>query len=372
MHALLVSRGDAKWTPEGHQIHGFSMNERALRRGLEMTFEIVATRTLDEVEAAVIGRPADIAFVMVSFKDHPDEVTALFRRLSEKPDGPKLVFLDYFAPASTPYFGVLPHVDCYFKRQTYRDPSEYLVDYEGGNMLTDYIAKAMGIDLEGWSFSSRPDPVHLHKIVTGWNLGVTPHYRQLLRLTAAMPLSWERRPIAINCRLDLPTEPGAKIEWYHHYRRRWIEALSPLREEFRCTPSARIRRRYYFAEMILSQIGVSPFGWGEVCFRDYEVVAAGALLIKPSMGHLKTNPDIYVDGETYVAASWDGSDIREICRYYLAHPSEAKRIIQNGRQALSDYFEKDGFVRDIRRILDVIYGHWESALSSVERIPILV
>jgi hypothetical protein len=372
MHALIVDRGEARWTPEGHQVHGFRMNERALRKGLGMSFEMASAETLQEVEQAVLRRPADVAFIMVSWREKPEEVTSLFRRLSGRPGRPTLVFLDYFAPASSPFFGVLPHVDCYFKRQMYRDPSLYLEDFDGGNLLTDYLSKVMGIELDGWDFSSVPDPDHLHKLVHGWNLGVTPHYRQLLKLTAAMPLPWERRPFAVNCRMGLATAPGAAIEWYQRYRTRWVEALAPLRGEFRCTGSDRVRLRHYFAEMILSRIGVSPFGWGEVCFRDYEIMAAGALLIKPSMSHLRTSPDIFVEGKTYVAASWDPDDIGDVCRHYLAHPEDAKEIIHNGREALSAYFERDGFVGDIRRVLDVASASRSGVpASSSRRIPIM-
>jgi Glycosyl transferases group 1 len=372
MHALIVSRGEAKWTPEGHQVHGFAMNERALHKSLGMTFEMVATDTLAEVEEAILYRPADVVFVMVSWKEDADEVTHLFQRLFQREGRPKLIFLDYYAPASSPFYGVLPFVDAYFKRQMYSEPSLNLNEYEGGNMFTDYVSKVMGIELNGWNFSSVLDPQYLDKMVHGWNLGVTPHYRRMLKLSAAMPLPWERRPFAINCRMGLPSGPRVTTEWYHLYRERWVEALAPLRNEFRCTGAQRIRLRYYFAEMLLSKIGVSPFGWGEVCYRDYEVISSGALLIKPLMSHLKTNPNIYVDGKTYVAAAWDSSNIADICRYYLAHPEEAKEIIHNGRKALSDYFEKDGFVNDVRRVLNVAGLSPEGAAITHNRIPTLV
>jgi hypothetical protein len=251
----------------------------------------------------------------------------------------------------------------------YQDHSLYFNEYEGGNLFTDYVSKVMGIDLNGWNFASTPDPVHIHKMVHGWNLGVTARSRQLLKLTGPMPLSWERRPFAINCRMGLPNGPRAIDEWYHRYRERWVDALAPLRSEFRCTGSTRIRLRYYFAEMILSRIGVSPFGWGEVCYRDYEVIASGALLVKPSMAHLKTCPNIYVEGKTYVAISWDTHDLAEICRYYLAHPEEANEIVHNGRTALAQYFKDNGLVDDVRRILDVAGMSLDGAPS--RRIPIL-
>ena len=69
-----------------------------------------------------------------------------------------------YVPASSPFFGVLPFVDGYLKRQMYRDRSLYFDDHEGGNLFTDYVSNVMGIDLDGWDFSSTPDPLHIHLI----------------------------------------------------------------------------------------------------------------------------------------------------------------------------------------------------------------
>ena len=353
MHALIISRDQSRWTAEGHQIHGFGMYERELRASLGMTSETIMADSLGEIERLIESRPCDVAFVMVAWKEDAKEVEALFRRLSERSNRPRLVFVDYYAPASSPFFGVMPYVDCYFKRQIYRDTSRYFDEFQGGNMLTDYVSKGMGVDLEGWQFSSRMDPLYLDKLVQGWNLGVTSSYRWMLRVSSAMPLPWRWRPFAINRRLGTGSKPGETEEWYHHYRKRWADVLSTLSDEFQCTGTKRVRLRQYFGEMFLSKIGVSPFGWGEVCFRDYEIVASGALLVKPSMNHLRTNPDIYVDGKTYVATSWDPADLRDVCRHYLAHPEEAEEIVHNARTALSNYYEQGGFVSDVARVLKV-------------------
>jgi len=352
MHALIVCRGDAVGSPEGHQIHGFKMYDQELQRNLGLTHDLIQTETLTQIEEAVSTWSCDLAFIMVSWREKPAEVVELFRRLSQNPARPKLIFLDYFAPASSPYLGVLTYVDCYIKRQMYRDRSMIHNDFEGGNLFTDYLSKVLKIDLDGWHFDSKPDPAHVDKMIHGWNLGVTPRYRKLTMLTRLMPLPWERRPFAVNCRLGLPATPPANAEWYYHYRRYCHEALIPLQANYRCTGSGRIGKWSYLAELIFSRVVFSPFGWGEVCFRDYEAIASGALLVKPSMKHLETSPRIYQEGKTYVSVAWDLSDLEEVTRYYLSHPDEAKAIIQNAQTVLSTYFEQGGFVADVRRVLD--------------------
>ncbi len=366
MHALVVHRGGASLSVEGSQVQGFGMYAADLRRHLGLSVEMVAARTLADIEETVRSRPADLAFLMVGWDESPEVVEATFRRLSAISARPKLIFLDYYAPASSPHFGVLPFVDCYFKRQAYRDLSLYLRDFGGGNIFTDRLGGEIGIDLDGWFFGSKPRPADLSKVVVGWNLGVTRQYRQLLRLGRHMPLPWERRPFALNCRLGLSPGARAKTEWYHRYRELGIRAASPLFKEFRCTGTDRVGLRQYIAEMILSKIAFSPFGWGEVCFRDFEAVAAGALLVKPSMDHIQTSPNLYVEGKTYVPCSWDMSDVPDICRYYLAHPEQAKEIIHNAQEILHHYYEDGGFVDDVGRIMAHVGFQYERSPSPIE------
>jgi spore maturation protein CgeB len=96
---------------------------------------------------------------------------------------------------------------------------------------------------------------------------------------------------------------------------------------------------------------LSPFGWGEVCIRDYEAVACGAMLIKPDMSHVHTNPDIFRANETYVPVKWDFSDLADKVDYYMLRPNEAKRIAQAGRQRLLKYFNRMEFLDDFKNYL---------------------
>ena len=52
---------------------------------------------------------------------------------------------------------------------------------------------------------------------------------------------------------------------------RQIEALKNVRLSRR----NRIRFRRYMLDLWLSKIVVSPFGWGEVCYRDFETFGNG-------------------------------------------------------------------------------------------------
>ena len=51
---------------------------------------------------------------------------------------------------------------------------------------------------------------------------------------------------------------------------------------------------------------------GEICFRDFEVMALNTLLIKPDMSMVITKPNIYIDGETYFGVQYDWSNLNEV------------------------------------------------------------
>jgi hypothetical protein len=89
---------------------------------------------------------------------------------------------------------------------------------------------------------------------------------------------------------------------------------------------SRVNRRSYFKELRQSKICFSPFGYGEVCWRDFEAMTTGAVLVKPDVSHLKLAHDIFVPGKTYVPIKWDLSDLCETVQRLLATPSELQRI----------------------------------------------
>lgn len=357
-HALILARGERTASPTGHQVQGFRMFESDLRRSLGFTFEMRHIETLDEIRAGLGSMAAtpgefDMVMVMPNWSDPVEELVEIFAEFASKEQRPKLAMLDYYAPTCSPHFGVLPYVDLYIKRQTLRDRDLYQRDFAGGFIYSDYVSDRFGFDLKDWQFGSTPDPAHMHKLVSGWNLGVCYRNRKLLKLTSLAPLPWSLRPIEINRRVGSINRAGRQ-EWYQYSRGKLLDEIETLEGKRRMTGTGRSSAKRYFAELGLSKLTLSPFGWGEVCFRDYEAIVCGSLLVKPDMSHLETSPDIYIPGETYVPIPWDFAGAAEVCEKYLNDPKEAKRIIRNGREVLREYFGKGGFVRDIERTLSEI------------------
>ena len=72
--------------------------------------------------------------------------------------------------------------------------------------------------------------------------------------------------------------------------------------------SGKVDRKQYIEECGSVFATLSPFGWGEICYRDFEAAIGGSILIKPDMSHLITWPNIYQD-ETYISLDWDFNNL---------------------------------------------------------------
>ena len=73
-------------------------------------------------------------------------------------------------------------------------------------------------------------------------------------------------------------------------------------------PSTKLNRKEYMQELANSKIVASPFGWGEINYKDYETAITGGVLLKPDISHLQTWPNIFND-KTIVQYKWDFSDL---------------------------------------------------------------
>jgi hypothetical protein len=116
-------------------------------------------------------------------------------------------------------------------------------------------------------------------------------------------------------------------------------------------PTNRVPQDEYYDEMLRARFSVSPFGYGELCWRDFEAVLCGSVLVKPDMSHAVTWPDIFVPGETYIPVAWDFSNLREVCTPYLEDEAARRRIAETARARLLDAIRPDTFMTRLEQTM---------------------
>jgi hypothetical protein len=91
----------------------------------------------------------------------------------------------------------------------------------------------------------------------------------------------------------------------------------------------------------------SPFGYGELCWRDIEAIIAGAVLIKPDMTHLETRPNLFENNVTYLPVNWDFSNLEEVVEHAMANPELCNGIRNEAYNRIFKYLEQKTFVEDM-------------------------
>ncbi|MDR2210637.1 MAG: glycosyltransferase [Spirochaetaceae bacterium] len=293
-------------------------------------------------------------------RDLAPEEMELIKKLRDKYK--TIVFFCGQGEAGNNRLDLLPYVDRLFYKSVFSDRNNYLRDLYGKNLFADYYHRNYGVcDNPSYTGVLAASPADAERPELSWNIGMGsyPRHHWPQRIGTALArlgfprlgrrmgisrsgepedFSGSRRSIAVHARIDPVSCPSIACQ-----RRLFLDIIAgnPRRDLFL---TGLVSQEQYYRELRDSKIVLSPFGWGEVCFRDFEAILSGALLFKPRMSHLKTWPDVYIPYETFVPLEWDGSDLAEQSQKYLENEGERRRMASNAyeqyRRELSGLAER--------------------------------
>ena len=269
--------------------------------------------------------------------DPPEKHAALAGLLMSLPAGTIKAFSDTFANADIRLAAVLPNLDLYFKKSLFVDTSEFLRPRYGHTNLTEYYGRLY--DLEDETTDWHVPASALGKLRLAPNFLTDPGLLRLFVGSSSVP-DLSGRQIDLHARLGGVEKSG----WYGEMRRHAFRAVEAL-DDLTVATGTGVSRKAFMDELRQSKICFSPFGYGELCWRDIEAIAAGAVLLKPDMSHLCTAPDLYRDGETYVACRWDFSDVRHKVHALLSDDERRTDIATRAWKDARSYLVDAGPVR---------------------------
>ena len=265
----------------------------------------------------------------------------------------------------TTNFEVLPYVDKYLKRQLLRDAAQYTQSWYRRRIYSDYYHRRFGItDADPHYTETTLNSDYVHKLGVYWNLAYKDYRsfsRPLQTITRNVtPLSFlsprvlapshRRRDMDVFARFS--TKAFAATVGYQ--RREILSLLERMDEDgVRVAYRGTVPKSQYDRELAVSKTVVSPFGWGEICYRDFEATLNGACLIKPDVSHLTTWPDVFVANETYIPFSWDLSTFPNAVRQALEGDS-AQQVANAAQNLLKGHIGQAGAIPFASRLENLL------------------
>jgi len=268
---------------------------------------------------------------------------------------------------------LLPYVDLYLKKQLLMDMKLYETKLHGHRLYTHfysenydvkednfygYLDKGPGDFVEGLDVYLR----HKHKISLAWNIALCHYSMSHNILEGLFFLLKRRQPVLYgpeesrNLRLSANFKAGYESDLIGFQRK---QILSGLKERFwddKRVSYGVVSKKDYIENLISSASVLSPFGWGEICYRDFEAFAAGAALIKPSMDHINTWPNLYLKEVSYLPIPWKIEDaIERICDL-VGDDKVLKVIAQRGQELYANLWNKKSMEAFCSRFIRIVRG----------------
>ena len=254
---------------------------------------------------------------------------------------------------------ILDNVHLYWKKQILEDLSLYTIDSVSRHPFGNYFSERH-FPTESSLFREKLDLESLSKLRLAWNLGIglypTGHnpiwgrymtsviyhflknasrFQNIQLVAPICEFAYNNMLQSLQAEIK-PKKSNSPLVSARFTHKNYPPTIGAQRlifnESLQAYPQIKTgftSFKNYYHELNHSTAVISPFGWGEVCFRDFEAVLAGSLLIKPSMGHLRTWPDIYSPECSYLI-SWDGSDLDEVLQLTFENHINWD-IVQNAR-----------------------------------------
>jgi hypothetical protein len=308
-------------------------------------------------EAAILI--IDYRYVRTLFGDWTEDAKTFTISLCKRNKGKynKIIFFDTGDSAGSRCFGVLEHVDLFWKKQILSNLENYLINNGEKNWMC-WLPEELNEFSRHYDIPNRKD---LKKIKVAWNIGLNGYYETNKWVKTIFSntifskffLKTKLRNAFLEGSLDSCYRVSINSNQRYSYQRNLIyKNLQNIAADHNISLGGKIPKRDYLNEMKNSRIIISPYGWGEICYRDFEAVINGSLLIKPEMSHLETFPNIYDNMVTYVSVNWNASNLEQTFKNIIDKPENYNDIAKTAKMRFNEHITNPkGFITQLRFIL---------------------
>lgn len=250
----------------------------------------------------------------------------------------RLVWLDTADSTGSCMFDVMPAVDKYLKKQIYKDINLYKTPLYLDRLYSDYYNRELNLHNEYVCKRILLQDEYVYKLGISWNAGLNDFLSKgFVKLIPNYIKYPKYKPAGGDRVNDVFFNGTTNYESLISYQRqRTCELLRRIGEKLNVPdPGMPMNHKQYIDNMKNSKSCISPFGWGEICYRDFESFFYGATLLKPTVNHLETYPNFFIENETYIPIDWSFRNIEEV--FERVKSKEYEQIAKNGQKLYIDY-----------------------------------
>ena len=282
-------------------------------------------------------------------------------RLRKKYD--LLIWFDTRDSTGTTSFEVMPLVDKYCKKLLLKDKELYEKHYSDCRIYSDFYCSNYDTLNCHPCLDSHPLSGETKKLVLGWNL-VYSDFNSVNRITRYSNIIREcwvpktfaeargERTIDLQSRFS-ENYDSAAISFHRHS---FAQIAGRLETKGFAIKTGLISKDIYMAELMDTRAVLSPFGWGEICFRDFEAFQAGCALIKPCCRHLESWPNIFEENKTYLPLSWEPEAAYEELITLLEDSERILTVALQGQKAFKHVWSKEGIQQFCDHFSELVYN----------------
>ena len=283
-----------------------------------------------------------------------------------------LYWFDMRDSAGTTQFEVLPYVKKYIKKQFYIDKKTYMKKLEGGRFYTDFYIKNNNINDNKAYEQELLDDKYLSKLILGWNLGVAYFfdYVNFSNINYFLEFIKFKYFDAKDFKMKLPfyqnwKEDEKKYDFFslmntNFYRKSVGYQRVKLKEILKSIENknkfieGRLSKKNYYKILRNSKVSIGAYGWGEVCYREFEAIMSGTAFMTANMKSIETWPNIYHEGETYLSYDLNFKNLNENLQILIKDIDLRKKLVFNSRLVLEDTHSKIGKDYFIQKVIEII------------------
>ncbi len=237
------------------------------------------------------------------------------------------------------------------KNTSFRDPNYHnLATYNGryhSRLVIENNDKIKNYSSEITDYEIQLNENDFQKIELGWTFGLYEKFKNCNSLNINFDLD---RDVDINFYGTVDYKSDDMIK-FHRYQ--CLDTIKDLKNCIvKCGDGRPLLDGQYRDLLIKSKATLSPWGYGEACYRDFEAIYYGSILIKPDSSHVIGKQDIYQNNKYYISCKIDFSDLQEKVDYIRNNWEQLKEMRISAREYLFSFYDIKKQALDFKDILD--------------------